>query len=329
MNNKRQNLRGKGGNNGPSIRDEKGQGFWGYFLAFLVGGAVTAVFFISQSNFDDEKGQQFNASLLRLPESSVGATVTAAVAKSTEIRSLDQLLARSAEELEKVDIGLMNLLCAEGLPGAEDIDIDACLVRLDEWAEHVKADTAKRLWYFRSHPAKYDHSEGKCRMVNLGLALRLDKGVHYNMENMKRVDFSDSREIFIHGPLMGKDHGSCTNLPVLGAAVARRLGYPVKLAPTKEHYFLRWEDEKTGERFNIELATAGVSLLEDEYYENWPRKQTELDRLNVYILYSMNAVETLAVFMDLRGDVLTDAGRVAEAQVAYAQAYRLLRGHYG
>ena len=52
-------------------------------------------------------------------------------------KNLDALLALSNEELEKVDIAVINLLCAEGLPSSEAIDIEYCLKTLDEWSEHV------------------------------------------------------------------------------------------------------------------------------------------------------------------------------------------------
>ena len=42
---------------------------------------------------------------------------------ASKTRSPGQLLALGADDLEKVDIGLMNLLCAEGLEGAQRISI--------------------------------------------------------------------------------------------------------------------------------------------------------------------------------------------------------------
>ena len=46
-------------------------------------------------------------------------------------KSLAELLALSPDQLEKVDIALMNLLCAEGLRGSEDLDAQQCLDTLD------------------------------------------------------------------------------------------------------------------------------------------------------------------------------------------------------
>jgi hypothetical protein len=54
---------------------------------------------------------------------------------------------------------------------------------------------------------------------------------------------------------------------VVYAAVGRRLGYPIRLVRTKLHLFNRWDDETTGERFNIDgSAYRGVNSHPDEHY---------------------------------------------------------------
>src|SRR5208282_2951473 len=53
-------------------------------------------------------------------------------------RTLPELLALKPDELEGTDIALMNLLCAQGLPGAENLNLDECLATLDQWAQHAK-----------------------------------------------------------------------------------------------------------------------------------------------------------------------------------------------
>lgn len=115
--------------------------------------------------------------------------------------------------------------------------------------------------------------------------------------------------------------GTCVSMPVLYVAVARRLGYPVKLVTTKEHVFARWDDGN--ERFNIEGAGRGLSIYEDDYYMKWPSvlSQAELDS-GAY-LRSLTPAEELGLFMAARGYVLEDAGRKREATVAYAYAHLL------
>ena len=77
-----------------------------------------------------------------------------------KILTLDSLLRMSADELAQLDLARMNLLCAEGLSGAEKLDVTKCLDALNEWAERVRAETEKYLPRFHRNPAEYNHSEG-------------------------------------------------------------------------------------------------------------------------------------------------------------------------
>ena len=81
-------------------------------------------------------------------------------------------------------------------------------------------------------------------------------------------DFSDSRDLFIHGLVYGPG-GTCIRCPSLYAAVGRRLGYPLKLVESKGHLFVRWDDPN-GERLNIEATGQGLSCPADEHYRTWP-----------------------------------------------------------
>ncbi len=63
--------------------------------------------------------------------------------------ALSHLLAMAPQQLERVDIGTMNLLCAEGLPGAENLVIPNALTTLDQWAARVKQETDRQLYRFR------------------------------------------------------------------------------------------------------------------------------------------------------------------------------------
>jgi regulator of sirC expression with transglutaminase-like and TPR domain len=79
-----------------------------------------------------------------------------------------------------------------------------------------------------------------------------DFGIRYNPDriaisgNLDPNDrfFADSRDIFLHGLVGNRRMGTCSSMSVLYAAIGRRLGYPLKLATTKAHLFLRWEDDK-------------------------------------------------------------------------------------
>ena len=89
-------------------------------------------------------------------------------AAQQNLRSMEQLLAMPAEQLAQVDIARMNLLCATGLPGAEDLDIDKCLATLDRWATRVKQETERHLYRltdpaYKEHAEHYKHSEARFR----------------------------------------------------------------------------------------------------------------------------------------------------------------------
>ncbi len=67
------------------------------------------------------------------------ATASKAIAISSNIptdekRTLAALLALKPHQIGELDIGLINLLCAEGLRGSETLDLNKCLDRLDEMA---------------------------------------------------------------------------------------------------------------------------------------------------------------------------------------------------
>lgn len=51
---------------------------------------------------------------------------------------LAELLELPEPEMKKLDIALVNLLCAKGLPGAEGLNIPQFLSTLDRWADGVR-----------------------------------------------------------------------------------------------------------------------------------------------------------------------------------------------
>ena len=181
----------------------------------------------------------------------------------------------SDEQLGGRDIGSLNLEAALGLPGAENLDIHACVLKLNAWAERVRAFTAEHWDLFDRTPEKYENSPGGFRMMALATVLQKHLGVSYNMP-FSEGDYNatDSRNHFVHGPLGGHG-GTCVNLPVLYIAVGRRLGYPLKLVRAKDHFFARWE-EPGGERFNIECTMRGFVRLDDQHFRDRPKPISEL-----------------------------------------------------
>ncbi len=144
----------------------------------------------------------------------------------------------------------MNLLCAEGLPGAEEMDIADSLAIIDQMAARVRSEAERHAYRFQKNPDEFENSEGFFRLMMLMVVLAEDFKVHYAPNKMANVAsasmgdgfFADFQDIFLHG-LTGANHqGTCSSLPVLYVGVGRRLGYPLKLVTTKGHLFVRWAD---------------------------------------------------------------------------------------
>jgi hypothetical protein len=94
-------------------------------------------------------------------------------------QALEDLLKIPAENLEDVDIAEMNLLCAAGLPGAENLDINHALATLDAWARRVAFETDRHLYRVTDprYADHYRHSEAYLRAEMLLQALQEDLGV--------------------------------------------------------------------------------------------------------------------------------------------------------
>ena len=263
------------------------------------------------------------------------------------VTSLETLLVLRASALQGVELGRMNLLCAQGLPGTEEFVLDAGLVKLDEMAARMGSETERHLYRFQKNPGESEGSEGFFRMLMLAVVLAEDFGVRYAPSKIgtaadARMDdgfFADAKDVFLQGLLGGRRNspspnpfpeergprstlalGTCSSLPVLQVAVGRRLGYPLKLVTTKGHLFVRWEG--AGERFNIEAAGQGVNRFTDDYYRHWPLEITTAEEAAEGYLKSLTPPEELAVFLSIRGMCLREAGRLEEAVAAFAAAAR-------
>jgi hypothetical protein len=223
-----------------------------------------------------------------------------------------------------MDIATMNLLCATDLPGAENLDVSRCLARLDEWAARVKEETARHAYRITDprYTDQYLRSEACYRASMLLQVLQEDCGVHYNMERVRDIDFTNAKDLFIHGMIDDTNGGTCVSMPVLYVAIGRRLGYPLRLVLAKAHVFARWDDAEGGERFNIEGSGDGFASFPDEYYRTWPQPISEAEVRAGRFLQSLTPAEELAVFLAARGHCLHDIGRLPEARVAYARAHR-------
>ena len=259
------------------------------------------------------------------------ATLVSGVAssRSTIPATFEELIAAPASEIEHCDIALMNSLCSEGLPGAEDLIVTNSLFILDEWAKHVRSETERNFHRYRDNPANFHHSEGYFGMLMMAVVMYEDFGIRYNPNRITmpgKIDpndrfFANAQDIFLNGLIKGQRMGTCSSMPVLYIAIGRRLGYPLKLVTTKAHLFVRWQSDT--DYFNVEATGKGMNRYDDEHFKQWPFPVTEAEMQTEGFLKSLTASEELAVFLSLRGNCLKAAGRMTEASECYASASRL------
>jgi hypothetical protein len=248
-----------------------------------------------------------------------------------QFASVDDQLAYFAglteEELAKFDIAYLNLVCAQGLNGSENLDITACLRSLDEMAAFVKVNTRANLHMFRQNPGEYANSEGQFRALLMVSLVVKRYGASYNPDRIESpnnlspndVFFRDSQDIFLHGLLKRQPRmGTCTSLPVFWIALGRRLGYPLSMSNTLLHFFVRWEDDS--DRFNFEGTQNGCSITDDAHYKEFPVKLDEAKIEYFGLLQSFSRKREMMHFLLARAACLGANGRDAEARKTYEMA---------
>ena len=243
--------------------------------------------------------------------------------------TLKELLALSPVEFENCDIARMNLLCAEGLPGAENFNVDEVSALLDQWAAHIQVETERNFHHFQEDPAYFYNSEAFYKMLIMSVVIYEDCGIRYNPKwitspmNMMSGDhfFADSSDVFIHGMLGPKRLGTCSSMPVLYIALGRRLGYPLKLVKAKNHLFIRWDSPT--EKFDMDATGKGLDRYDDEYYKQWPSPITDDEIKADDYLKSLTPQEELSVFLSIRGQCLLESKRYDEAVDCFESAYKL------
>lgn len=260
-----------------------------------------------------------------------GWSIVSRTASTKEPQNFSELLALRHDELGGVDLALMNMLCAQGLPGADDLRIQPCLDTLDQWAKWVESETKRHLYRFQRNPSGFNNSEGYFRVLMLITVLQQDFKVRYNPARITSPEspepdaafFGDSRDLFLHGIAGPRAMGTCISMPVLYVAVGRRLGYPLKLVAARDPLFARWESADGKDRFNIEGTNQGLNMPEDDFYKRWPYPMTEQEVRSGCYLKSLTPAEELAIFLQTRGHCLRVAGFSGEARGAYLRAEAL------
>ncbi len=258
---------------------------------------------------------------------SSGSEAPAEVQFATVDDHLAHLAGLSETELARFDIAYLNLICAQGLNGAEALDMPACLRTLDEMSAFVKANTEANLHLYTRSPAEHANSAGQFRALCLVTFAVQKYGIRYNPDRIETPDnlssddvfFRDARDIFIHGLLRQEPRmGTCSSLPVFWTALGRRLGYPLFLSNTLLHFFVRWE-EGAG-RFNFEGSQNGCAIYDDSHYTEFPVKVDEAKRAYFGLLETFSRKRELMHFLLARAACLTANDRHSEANRAYELA---------
>ena len=225
---------------------------------------------------------------------------------SDELKPLTprDLFEMPVENLDRVDIGRMNIICARNVTRTEVLDTAKYVAKLDEWAIIAKRLEQKYLPAFKKHAARYDNSLAKFKAVTLALTIQQDLKCGYNIDLITSGAMNDLRsrrffrnpdDIFITG-LLKRGKGTCSSLPVLFVALGRRLHYPVYLAHTKGHLYCRWDDGQ--EDFNIEVTGQGVDTPPDSFYKGPPYNPSEADIAQEGMLRNLTNAESLALFIE-------------------------------
>ena len=244
------------------------------------------------------------------------------------------------------DVAQANLLCAVGLPGAEALDVNAQLARLDEIAADVRRIIFLKENYdqFLNNPGRFYNSQAYfcvvCMISILKSKYRLfysPKWKHVTPETEVPDDFGkDAKVQFIHAILNGEG-GTCGSLPVFIVAVGRRIGMPLKLVKAYRHLFIRWDDRdgtwnspggvpnpSQGEVFNVEATGPDVHRLSDaEYRYRWPRAIPDEQLKSGIYLKSLTPEEELSEFLAMRAYCLLRNERLAEGIAALRWSSRL------
>ena len=231
----------------------------------------------------------------------------------------EKLVRLSDCELAKFDVAAMNLACACGLPDSELIDFGHCLRTLDAWAEQTRRFTERVMPFFESGKSDYPDSEPRFRIQAMITYLQRDLGLRFRLDKRSSDAVLEPADSFLHGIIQGKG-GTCGSLPVLYAAIGRRLGYPVTLATTRCHLYARWDALPWGECFNIEASGDGVSFLPDDHYCTGQYEMSAETVEACGYLQSLSPREELASFLAQRGECWMQETVYREAVTSFAWA---------
>ncbi len=237
--------------------------------------------------------------------------------------SWEPLVRLPMAELARVDIAAMNQACAENLPGAYRVDWERHRATLDEMANSCAHFTSGMMPHFHAGRCDYPESEPKFRVQVMMTHLQRDLGVSYHPGRIGEDAVLQPEDSFLYGILDGEG-GTCGNLPVLYAAIGRRLGYPIMLANTRQHLYCRWDGGgPRSETFNIDASGVGVSFFPDEYFRTGQYEMPPEEFAACGYGRSQSPREELAGFLLQRGIIWAKLNNYPNAVSALAWAHEL------
>ena len=245
-----------------------------------------------------------------------------------------ELISMNREQIERVDIGRMNLICANEASPGNDIDIERQLRKLDEWAEHCRREEVRFRKKFEKNPKRYDSSYAKFKAINLVLTIKEDFNCRYQMNLVESGEvakinspafFKNYDDVFVSG-LLRKRRGTCSSYPVLIVALGRRLGYPISMKATFGHMFCEWNDGV--ERFNIDTNGEGVDTPTDDWFLKGSLSKIygikEPTTKDDYYMRPLDNWESLGFFIETIGYCHEANRRIGPALQVYNLALRYL-----
>lgn len=230
-----------------------------------------------------------------------------------------QLLALSDRELEKVDLIVLNLTVARGIPALSTLDIEQYRRIVDGWTEQFSRRLLSAERSFHQTPSKWKHDIWFFRVGMLAGFLGHEVGINYidEQKHAQTVRYTNPSDLFLNG-LIDSKTGTCGNMAALHVAIARRMSWPVSLAAVGSHFISRYDDGKV--HHNIEVTDthpgAFASGADDDYIrrQNLPRKAitcgSDLRRLS--------AREMLGTFLALRARHFVDVGNREQGDLDYS-----------
>lgn len=135
--------------------------------------------------------------------------------------ALPQICAAPGEHLAHADIAALNLMCAAGLPGAENLNVPKLLDWLDEAARKVDLETRRHWYRFVASPDNYRHSPGYFCCYFLLQILQEDLGVKYNPARAAKARRESCASFLSLGRSSGPAAGLCRAIQ----CGRRRLGH--------------------------------------------------------------------------------------------------------